>query len=103
MESWRLFAQIDHHKPIANGYSSNFPPGYAGFQLDMAYNFPRLGLLCTLNRRLGVNTLVVDRYWLAHHGSRISSFSTYLHLLYTDDDVRIYRLRMRRDQCITAT
>lgn len=98
-ESWRLFAQIDHHKPMVNGYSSNFPPFYARFQLDMASNFPRLRLLCTLGERLGVTTLVADREWLVRHQTSMATFDTYLHTVYTDSQTHIYRLRLPNKRC----
>ena len=43
--AWRMFAQIDHHKPLVNGYSGFFPqargfydeiiPVYTLFQLSI--------------------------------------------------------------------
>ncbi|TKB82567.1 MAG: hypothetical protein E8D45_00335, partial [Nitrospira sp.] len=48
IEAWRLFAQIDHQKPLVNGYSGFFPPGYLRYQLDMARDFPNGDLLCIM-------------------------------------------------------
>lgn len=64
IEAWRMFAQIDHHRPLLNGYSGYFPSGYGTFQADMDQNFPSDRLLCMMYFGLGVNTLVLDRPWL---------------------------------------
>lgn len=63
IETWRMFAQIDHHRPLLNGYSGYFPSGYGMFQVDMDQNFPSDRLLCMMSG-MGVNTLVLDRPYL---------------------------------------
>jgi hypothetical protein len=64
VEAWRMFAQIDHHRLLLNGYSGYFPSGYGTFQLDMDQNFPSDRLLCMMAFGMGVNTLVLDRSYL---------------------------------------
>jgi hypothetical protein len=64
VETWRMFAQIDHHRPMHNGYSGYFPSGYGTYQLDMDQNFPSDRLLCMMGLGMGVNTLIVDRPYL---------------------------------------
>lgn len=64
METWRMFSQIDHHRPLLNGYSGYFPSGYGMFQADMDENFPSDRLLCMMALGLGVNTLILDRPYL---------------------------------------
>jgi hypothetical protein len=64
METWRMFNQIDHHRPLLNGYSGYFPSGYGTFQADMDQNFPSERLLCMMAYGFGVNTLVLDRPYL---------------------------------------
>lgn len=64
METWRMYAQIDHHRPLLNGYSGYFPSGYGTFQVDMDQNFPSDRLLCMMAFGMGVNTLVLDRPYL---------------------------------------
>jgi hypothetical protein len=109
IEAWRLFAQIDHHKPMANGYSGYFPqvrapdgsavPTYTRFQLDMATRFPDRRLLCVMGRSLGVNTLVIDRGWLADHRGKIDAYTTFLRPIHSDDQVRIYALSVPEGGC----
>ena len=64
VETWRMFAQIDHHRPLLNGYSGYFPSGYGTFQVDMDQNFPSDRLLCMMAFGMGVNTLILDRPYL---------------------------------------
>lgn len=102
IEAWRLFAQIDHHKPVVNGYSGYFPqartpdgyviPTYVNFQLAMAEEFPSVPLLCSLSKGLGANVLVVDQDWLALHDHEMAKYQSFLHLAYNDADVQIYYL-----------
>ena len=54
-----MFAQIDHHRPLHNGYSGYFPSGYGMYQADMDQNFPSGRLLCMMSG-MGGNTLVLD-------------------------------------------
>lgn len=111
IESWRLFAQIDHHKPIVNGYSGYFPvarapdgriiPSYTLFQLAMAREFPSYRLVCVLGKNLGVNVLVIDRSWLRlrRHEQRLRAHQRFLRRAYVDHDVAIYELRVPPGQC----
>jgi hypothetical protein len=103
VEAWRMYAQIDHGKPIVNGYSGYFPPGYTDFQLDMALRFPAADLICELNRGLEVDTLVVDRAWLADHEDGMSKVAGLLQPLYDDADVQIYRMQTTEEQCKRET
>lgn len=98
-EAWRMFAQIHHRKPIVNGYSGYFPPGYTRFQLEMAREFPNANLLCGLNKRLGVNRLVIDQAWLARNEMRMEAYRLLLEPIYDDKEVKIYRLEPADDQC----
>jgi hypothetical protein len=75
VEAWRMFAQIDHHRPLLNGYSGYFPSGYGTFQADMDQNFPSDRLLCMMALGLGVNTLIVDRPYLEERRALFESDS----------------------------
>ncbi len=99
IEGWRMFAQIDHQKPIVNGYSGYFPPSYTDFQLTMATQFPNSGLLCELNLGLGANTLVVDQGWLTSHHAVMAAQAAFLQPLYTDAQVQIYHLTAPAAAC----
>jgi hypothetical protein len=109
IETWRMFAQIDHHKRLVNGYSSYFPqvqgpngvpiPAYTLFQLRMARLFPDGDLLCSLSEGLGANILVVDRSWLEGHQSQMETYSKFLQSAYSDTRVQIYRLQAPAGEC----
>jgi len=111
VEAWRMFAQIDHQKPIVNGYSGNFPqartplglvvPIYTRFQLAMAQQFPSEQLLCIMDRSLDVDTLVVDQDWMASHATEVGAYSAFLEPAYADAQVQIYRLRIPAGNCPT--
>jgi hypothetical protein len=75
VETWRMFAQIDHHRPMLNGYSGYFPSGYGTFQVDMDQNFPSDRLLCMMAFGMGVNTLVLDRPYLEERRALFESDS----------------------------
>jgi hypothetical protein len=75
IEAWRMFAQIDHKRPMLNGYSGYFPSGYGTFQMDMDQNFPSERLLCMMALGLGVNTLVLDRSYLEERRALFESES----------------------------
>jgi hypothetical protein len=104
-----MFAQIDHHQPLVNGYSGNFPqartplglvvPIYTQFQLAMAQQFPSEQLLCIMARSLDVTTLVIDRSWLATHRPQLDTFDAFLEPAYDDDQVQIYTLRVPAERC----
>jgi len=109
VEAWRMFRQIDHHRPIVNGYSGFFPvartpsgqvyPAYTAFQLAMAREFPSHQLLCVLSKSLGADTLVADRAWLVTHRRRMAAFEGFLRPVYTDEKVRIYALETPSGEC----
>jgi hypothetical protein len=109
VEAWRLFAQIDHHRAIVNGYSGFFPvartpdgrvyPAYTAFQLAMAREFPSYRLLCVLTKSLGADTLVADGGWLASRSRRMAAFPGFLRPVYTDAKVRLYALAAPRGEC----
>jgi hypothetical protein len=109
IEARRMVAQIEHQKPIVNGYSGNFPqartplglviPIYTQFQLAMSQQFPSQQLLCIMDRGLDVNLLVVDRDWLSSHAAQIEAYSGFLEPAYADDQVQIYRLHPPAGKC----
>lgn len=113
IEAWRLFAQIDHRKPITNGYSGYFPQArrpdgvviqtYTQFQLAMATRFPDHRLLCVLDKSLGVNTLIVGQDWLAGHKSQMDAYADSLRPVYADEEVRIYALLAPEGKCRPGT
>jgi hypothetical protein len=113
IETWRMFAQIDHRRPLANGYSGYFPqarapdgstvPTYTRFQLEMATRFPDRRLLCVLERSLGVNTLIVGQGWLAGHEANMRAYAGFLRPVYSDDQVRIYSLLAPEGRCRPGT
>ncbi len=108
-EAWRLFAQIDHRRPLVNGYSSYFPvarapdgtifQAYNAFQLAMAREYPGFQLLCVLALALGANTVVVDRPWLTRHPHERDAFPGFLRRVYEDREVAIYDLGVSRGAC----
>jgi len=112
IEAWRMFAQIDHQKPIVNGYSGNFPqthtpfgaiiPIYTQFQLAMAQQFPTEQLLCIMDRSQDVNTVVIDRDWLATHAAEVDAYKGFLQPAYTDEHVQIYRLQAPPGKCTSG-
>ncbi len=99
IDAWRMFAQIDHHQPIVNGYSSYFPPGYTAFQAALAQEFPTADLLCTLTVGLGVHTLVVDQAWLVDHQPAMAAQAGFFQPLYRDPQVQIYHLQTPTGIC----
>jgi hypothetical protein len=109
-EAWRMFAQIDHRRPLVNGYSGYLPqtltplgqviPTYFQFQLAMAQNFPEERLLCVLGVSLKANVLVVDNGWQAPSGRRLEEFAEFLQSGYQDENVRIFRIHIPADRCL---
>jgi hypothetical protein len=101
VEAWRMFAQIDHHRPLLNGYSGYFPSGYGTFQADMAQNFPSDRLLCMMAFGMGVNTLVLDRSYLEERRARFESDSLrgFFRPGYSDPGVVIVRLSPPPEAC----
>lgn len=101
IETWRMFAQIDHHRAMLNGYSGYFPSGYGTFQVDMDQNFPSDRLLCMMGLGMGVNTLVVDRSYLEERRALFESYSSqgFFGPGYSDPDVVILRLSPPPEAC----
>ena len=87
IETERMLAQIIHRKPLVNGYSGYFPPGYDRFQLDMANHFPSSFLLCFLSTELRVDTLIIDRPWYEDHQHQLAQFKELSEVVYRDQDV----------------
>jgi hypothetical protein len=101
VEAWRMFAQIDHRRPLLNGYSGYFPSGYGTFQADMDQNFPSDRLLCMMAFGMGVNTLVLDRSYLEERRARFESDSLrgFFRAGYSDPGVVIVRLSPPPEAC----
>ena len=102
VETWRMFAQIDHHRPLLNGYSGYFPSGYGTFQVDMDQNFPSDRLLCMMAFGMGVNTLILDRPYLEERRALFESDSLrgFFSPGYGDDPkVMIVRLNPPPEAC----
>lgn len=100
VEAWRMFAQIDHRRPLHNGYSGYFPSGYDLYQADMDENFPSDRLLCMM-AGMGVNTLVLDRPYLEERRALFESesFRGFFSPGYSDPDVVILRLHPPPEAC----
>lgn len=101
VETWRMFAQIDHHRTLLNGYSGYFPSGYGTFQVDMDQNFPSDRLLCMMAFGQGVNTLVLDRPYLEERRDLFESetLQGFFRPGYSDPDVVIVRLSPPPEAC----
>ena len=87
IEAERMVAQLTHGKPMVNGYSGYFPPGYHHFQVDMAKNFPNQFLLCFLSKPLKVDTLIFDQGWYTQHQNQVGQFPELDRVLYKDTEV----------------
>lgn len=101
IEAWRMFAQIDHQRPLMNGYSGYFPSGYGMFQADMDLNFPSERLLCMMAFQFGVNTLILDRPYLEERRALFESdsFRGFFGPGYSDPAVVIVRLSPPPEAC----
>lgn len=101
IETWRMFAQIDHHRPLLNGYSGYFPSGYGMFQHDMEENFPSDRLLCMMAFGLGVNTLILDRSYVEERRTLLESYASrgFFRPEYKDSTVSIVRLSPPPEAC----
>jgi hypothetical protein len=101
VEAWRMFAQIDHHRPLLNGYSGYFPSGYGTFQVDMDQSFPSDRLLCMMAFGMGVNTLILDRPYLEERRALFESDSLrgFFGPGYSDPEVVIVRLHPPPEAC----
>lgn len=104
VETWRMFAQIDHRRPMMNGYSGYFVSGYGTFQVDMDQNFPSDRLLCMMAFGMGVNTLILDRPYLEERRALFESESLrgFFSPGYSDPDVVIVRLSPPPEACGAA-
>lgn len=108
METRRMYAQLDHHAPLVNGYSGYFPqsiapdgeiiPSYTQFQLAMAEDFPRYELLCVLQKNLGVTHVVADRPWAEAQRVAIQN-EPHLTRQYEDEQVIIYTITLAPTAC----
>jgi len=101
VEAWRMFAQIDHHRPLLNGYSGYFPSGYGTFQVDMDQNFPSDRLLYMMAFGMGVNTLILDRPYLEQRRALFESdnLRVFFRPEYSDPSVVIVRLSPPPEAC----
>jgi hypothetical protein len=101
VEAWRMFAQIDHRRPLLNGYSGYFPSGYGTFQVDMDQSFPSDRLLCMMAFGLGVNTLILDRPYLEERRALFESDSLrgFFGPGFSDPGVVIVRLSPPPEAC----
>ena len=101
VETWRMFVQIDHRRPLLNGYSGYFPSGYGTFQVDMDQNFPSDRLLCMMALGMGVNTLILDRPYLEERRALFESDSLrgFFRPGYSDPQVVIVRLSPPPEAC----
>ena len=113
IEARRLLAQIDHHRPIINGYSGYFPqargpdglviPTYTRFQLAMATEFPNYRLMCVLGKSLGANRLVANQDWLNGRRPKMDVHGDFLRPVYSDEQVQIYSLEVPEGKCQPGT
>jgi hypothetical protein len=92
IETERMLAQIIHRKPLVNGYSGYFPPGYDRFQMDMAEHFPSSFLMCFLSKELKVDTLIIDLPWYENHHHQMAEFKVLSEVVYRDQDVVILEI-----------
>jgi len=99
IETERMLAQIIHHKPLVNGYSGYFPPGYDRFQLDMAKNFPSSFLICFLGNDLQMDTLIIDLPWYKDHQAQVAQFKELSRETYRDKDVVIIEIPRTGGNC----
>jgi hypothetical protein len=100
VEAWRLYAQLDHGQPLANGYASNFPAVYREFMFAMGAAFPKQILACALRTVFHADLLVVDQSWLSVHRSAFDlEVMPLLAPAYADATVAIYRLQPPPDVC----
>ncbi|HEY2901343.1 MAG TPA: hypothetical protein VGL59_12255 [Polyangia bacterium] len=98
-EAWRLYAQIDHGRPIVNGYSSNVPTLHRAFISAMGTQFPQPPLACALRRVFHADLLIVDQDWLAANRERFAQLDSMLKPEFADGAVAIYRLQPSEAQC----
>jgi hypothetical protein len=101
VETWRMFRQIDHRTPMLNGYAAYFPPLYDAMQKLLNEEFPSYRSLCALREVTGVDTVVVDRRWLADNSSLFAGREVRRLLLpaFQDGEVAIFRLKPSPSDC----
>jgi len=99
IETERMLTQIIHRKPLVNGYSGYFPPGYSRFQLDMAKNFPSSFLICFLGNELQVDTLIIDLQWYEDHQDQMAQFQELSRVTYRDEQVMIIEIPRTDESC----
>ncbi|MGE0474253.1 MAG: hypothetical protein AB7P17_11525 [Nitrospirales bacterium] len=99
IETERMLAQTIHRKPLINGYSGYFPPGYDRFQMDMAKNFPSHFLICFLRNELRADTLIFDLPWYEEHRHQIASFRELSQVVYRDTEVVIIETSQTSEPC----
>lgn len=99
IETERMLAQMIHRKPLVNGYSGYFPPGYDRFQLDMAKKFPSSFLICFLSQELKVDTLIIDLQWYQNHQDEMAQFKELSRVAYRDEDVVIIEIPYTERNC----
>jgi hypothetical protein len=104
VDAWRMFHQLDHERPLVNGYASNFPAEYRELMFAMREAFPKPILACALHRVFGADLLIADQSWLALHRAAFglaagrsnapqpSDLASLLTPVYADSDVAIFRL-----------
>ncbi|HVT10057.1 MAG TPA: hypothetical protein VHO67_21500 [Polyangia bacterium] len=98
-EAWRMFAQIDHGRPLVNGYASYFPPLHRELMFAMARAFPAPILACALHRAFGAGLLVVEQPWLAAHRAAFEDVRPLLTPAYAGDQVAIFRFTPTPQSC----
>ncbi|MES1206825.1 MAG: hypothetical protein ABUS79_12885 [Pseudomonadota bacterium] len=98
-EAWRMFAQLDHGRPLVNGYASNFPAVHRELMFAMGEVFPKPILACALHRVFGADLLVADQPWLAAHRAAFEELVPLLTPVYADADVAIYRFTPSPEAC----
>jgi len=99
IETERMLAQIIHRKPLVNGYSGYFPPGYDRFQLDMEKNFPSPFLMCFLGNVLKVDALIIDLPWYKNHLDQAAPSKELSREAYRDKDVVIFEIPRTGENC----
>ena len=106
-----MFHQIDHGRPLVNGYASNFPAAYREFMFAMGEAFPKPILACALGSVFGADLLIADQPWLASRRAAFglalgpaedphaADLAPLLTPAYADADVAIFRLAPPRGAC----
>jgi hypothetical protein len=90
-EAWRMFAQMDHRRPLVNGYASYVPPLYREILFAMGRAPADRRLTCALHRAFGADLLAVDQEWLGAHRAAWSAVAAMLAREYADESLAIFR------------